>query len=98
MLTAISANNRAKELMPAVIHVDGTFRPQVVSPKQEKYYQLLDAVKKRCGIPALLNTSCNIAGEPIVCTPTDAIRTFVSSELDALVLESVIIQKNDMFG
>ncbi len=84
----------AKNLMPAVIHVDGTVRPQTVTPLiNERYWQLLRSVYAKTGLPGLLNTSFNLADEPIVCSPKDALRSFFSSELDMLIIGSLVISK-----
>jgi carbamoyltransferase len=58
-----------------------------------RLHALLEAYGARSGLPILLNTSFNLAGEPIVCTPLDALRTFWSSGIDVLVLEDVVIRK-----
>lgn len=83
-----------QKLIPAVVHADGTGRLQTVDKSlNQTYHQLISAFKKKTGIPILLNTSFNIQGEPIVCTPSDAIKTFFTSGLDILVLENCIITK-----
>ncbi|MEY4505158.1 MAG: hypothetical protein RL154_1455 [Pseudomonadota bacterium] len=81
----------------AVVHADGTGRLQSVSKENNpKFYSLILAFSQKTGVPILLNTSFNIAGEPIVYSPTDAIKTFFSSGLDALVLENFLIMKEDI--
>jgi carbamoyltransferase len=81
-------------LIPAVVHVDGSGRLQTVTKKQNAlYYELIQEFKKITGIPVVLNTSFNLKGEPIVCSPTDALRTFFSSGLDALVLGPFLLEK-----
>ena len=86
-----------KEKIPAVVHTDGTGRLQTVSEKgNPRYYQLISEFEKITGIPIVLNTSFNLNGEPIVCAPKDAIRTFFSCGLDALILEDFIITKNEL--
>jgi carbamoyltransferase len=73
--------------IPAVVHVDGTARPQTVSNRTNpRYWRLIREFEALTGVPALLNTSFNVQ-EPIVCTPTDAVRTFSRATFDALVLE-----------
>lgn len=82
-------------IIPAVTHEDGTGRLQTVSKKQNKlYYNLIEEFRKLTGIPLVLNTSFNLKGEPIVCSPQDALRTFYSSGLDALIIGSYLIEKN----
>jgi carbamoyltransferase len=83
-----------RDAIPAVTHVDGTGRIQTVTKAQNKlYWELISEVERLTGIPIVLNTSFNLKGEPIVCEPTDAIRTFFSSGLDALVIGSCILEK-----
>jgi carbamoyltransferase len=80
--------------IPAVRHVDGTARVQTVRRDQnESYYDLLQAFKRRTGVPVLVNTSFNTRGEPLVCTPRDAVESFWTSPLDALVIGSFIVEK-----
>jgi carbamoyltransferase len=82
-------------MIPAVRHVDGTARIQTINKAQhEKYYDLLQAFKKRTGVPVLVNTSFNTLGKPIVCTPRDALECFWSSPFDALVIGSYLVEKN----
>lgn len=80
--------------IPAVTHTDGTARIQTINKLQhEKYYDLLTAFKKLTGVPVLINTSFNTRGEPIVCTPRDAIECFWTSPCDALVIENFLLEK-----
>jgi carbamoyltransferase len=80
--------------IPAVRHVDGTARIQTVNRGQHPaYYDLLQEFKKRTGVPVLVNTSFNTRGEPIVCTPRDAIECFWTSPFDALVINSFLLEK-----
>lgn len=84
--------------VPAVVHRDGTGRLQSVCREYEPLlYELLSVFEKRTGIPALLNTSFNLNGEPIVQSPQDALRTFVSSGMDALLLGRLLIEKSTLF-
>lgn len=80
--------------IPAVTHVDGTARIQTVNKTDNPlYHQLITAFYKLTGCPAILNTSFNVMGEPIVCTPQDAINTFKKSGLDYLVIGHFIVKK-----
>ncbi len=80
--------------IPAVRHTDGTARIQTVNRSQNaRYYDLLAAFHKRTGVPVLVNTSFNTRGEPIVCTPRDAVECFWTSPLDALVIGSFLLEK-----
>ena len=78
----------------AVTHVDGSARVQVVREKDNpKFYKLLKAFELVSGLPMLINTSFNVRGEPIVCTPEDALYCFFASNIDILVLECFILEK-----
>lgn len=81
-------------LIPAVTHVDNSARIQTVTKASNtRLYRLLKAFENYSGIPILLNTSFNVMGEPIVCTPIDAIRTFKESGIDILVINNYIVKK-----
>jgi carbamoyltransferase len=83
-----------KSVIPAVTHVDGSARPQTVyKDVNPRYYELIKHFKKLTGVPVVMNTSFNLRGEPIVCSPTEAIRTFMSSGMDALVVGSYLLEK-----
>ena len=80
---------------PAVVHMDGSVRVQLVYREVlPLYYKLLRAFEHLTGVPILLNTSFNVKGEPIVCTIADALRTFFSSGLDLLAVGSFLVRKN----
>ena len=81
--------------IPAVRHVDGTARIQTINREQNpRYYDVLKAFQRRTGVPVLVNTSFNTRGEPIVCTPRDAVECFWTSPLDALVIGSFVLEKS----
>ncbi len=85
MTFAVTASDYAKQTVPAVVHVDGTMRPQVVSPDfNEWFYEVLKEFKKRTGIGVLLNTSFNRHGLPIVGFPADALEHLVNGWVDGL--------------
>lgn len=80
--------------IPAVRHVDGTARIQTINRQQHSlYYELIKAFQVRTGVPVLVNTSFNTRGEPIVCTPRDAVECFWTSPLDALVIGPFVLEK-----
>ncbi|HEV8132253.1 MAG TPA: carbamoyltransferase C-terminal domain-containing protein [Acidobacteriota bacterium] len=84
----------AQKNCEAVVHVDGTARPQVVrSEDNPGYHRILMAYKTLSGLPLVVNTSFNIHEEPIVCTPDDAIRSYLLGCVDALVLENIVVSK-----
>ena len=89
--------NIPRSTIPAVTHVDNSARIQTVdSGRNPRLASLLTAFFHRTGCPILVNTSFNVRGEPIVCTPEDAYRCFLATEMDALVLEDVIVLKQDV--
>jgi len=80
--------------IPAARHADGTARIQTVNRSQHPlYYDLIKAFAQRTGVPVLINTSFNTRGEPIVCAPRDAVESFWTSPLDALVIGSFLLEK-----
>jgi len=93
ILTAqVKADKRS--VIPAVTHVDGSARPQSVERDVNPlYWKLICEFGSLTGVPVVMNTSFNLRGEPIVCTPTDAIRTFFSSGMDALSIGSFLVEK-----
>ena len=91
MITVIHVAEEYKDKIPAVVHVDGTARPQMVNKETNpRYWNLIEEFRKLTGIPMLLNTSFNVQ-EPIVCTPKDAVRTFNNANFDALVMENNLV-------
>jgi carbamoyltransferase len=94
MLFTFNVRSERAASIPAVRHVDGTARVQTVRREQHPlYYDLLQAFKTKTGVPVLVNTSFNTRGEPIVCTPRDAIESFWTSPLDALAIGPFIVEK-----
>ncbi len=88
--------NVVRSEIPAVTHVDYSARVQTVHPETNpRFYGLLDEFEKLTGCPVLVNTSFNVRGEPIVCTPEDAYRCFMRTEMDILVMENVILFKEE---
>ena len=88
---------RSPLALPAITHVDGSARPQTVRADTNPcFYALLRAFERRTGCPILLNTSFNLRGEPIVCSPVDALVCFVRSDLDCLVLEDLVLDRRDL--
>jgi carbamoyltransferase len=94
MIVTAQVRPEKRSLIPAVTHVDGSARPQTVEKEVNPlYWRLIDEFGKGTGVPVILNTSFNLRGEAIVHTPTDAIRTFFSSGMDALVMGSYLVEK-----
>jgi carbamoyltransferase len=80
--------------IPAVTHVDYSARVQTVHRETNpRFHALLEAFKERSGCPVLVNTSFNVRGEPIVCTPEDAFRCFMGSDIETLVVGNCILDK-----
>jgi carbamoyltransferase len=95
-LWGIEKLNVPRSDIPAVTHVDYSARIQTVDrATAPEYWAILDAFHRLTGCPVLVNTSFNVRGEPIVCTPEDAYRCFMRTEMDALVLEDCILEKAD---
>jgi predicted NodU family carbamoyl transferase len=94
MLAAYQVRGRAQPMIPSCVHVDGSARPQIVRQSPNPiYWQIIDAFRRLTGVPAVVNTSFNLAGEPIVHTMADAISTFVRSAADTLVVGPFILEK-----
>ena len=82
--------------IPAVTHVDGSARVQTVHEETNpRYHALLKAFKAKTGCPVIVNTSFNVRGEPIVCTPADAFRCFMGTDLDCLAIGNCLLRKED---
>lgn len=94
MTVCYNCTEEMKTRCPAVVHVDGTARPQYISRRQNPfYYDILKKYKDRTGLSSVVNTSFNMHEEPIVCTAEDALKAFVASNLDALVLGNRLLRK-----
>jgi carbamoyltransferase len=93
MITVFPVLPERQAEIPAVVHADGTARPQLVERQvNPRYHALISAFEKETGIPVLLNTSFNVQ-EPIVCSPEEAVRTFLATEVDFLVMENLLIPR-----
>ena len=88
--------NVRRSTVPAVTHVDYSARIQTVDEvRNPRFYRLLKAFQERTGCPMLANTSFNVRGEPIVCTPLDALHCFQATDMDALVLGDFLVRKQE---
>jgi carbamoyltransferase len=95
-LFGIEKLNVPRSSIPAVTHVDYSARIQTVhEDTNPRFHALLGAFEERTGCAVLVNTSFNVRGEPIVCTPTDAFRCFMRTEMDYLVIEDLVLAKKD---
>lgn len=94
MLLATTVKEEYRSLIPSVTHVDGTARIQAVKKESEPFiHQLLKEFEAIKGVPVILNTSFNVAGEPIVETPLDAIQTFLKTNIDILIIGNYLVRK-----
>ena len=94
MTVAVKARPARAAEIPAVVHVNGTSRVHVVRREvNTRYWELLTRLGELTGIPVVLNTSFNIKGEPIVCTPEDAVRCFLGTGIDHLAIEGYLVSK-----
>lgn len=95
MLMVYPFREKKKHDVPATVHVDGTGRLQVITRTDNPlYFDLIDSYRKKTGVPIIINTSFNVRGEPIVCTPNDAIRCFLKTGIDYLVIGSYLVNKS----
>jgi carbamoyltransferase len=95
-LFGIDKLNVSRSEIPAVTHVDYSARIQTVHANTNPlFHRLLTRFKALTGCPILVNTSFNVRGEPIVCTPQDAYRCFMRTEMDVLFLENMVLYKEE---
>jgi carbamoyltransferase len=96
MLKVYEVRERYRDVLPSITHVDHTVRIQTVGQEENpEMRRLLEAFKREKGVGALINTSFNVKGEPIVCSPHDAVDTFVRSDIDYLILGNYIVARPD---
>jgi carbamoyltransferase len=94
MTFAFDVAEHWKQKIPEVVHEDGTARPQVVSKQSNpRYYELIQNLNELRGVPAVLNTSLNRRGEPMICSPVDALNMFFGSDLQYLIMENILVKK-----
>jgi carbamoyltransferase len=95
-LWGIEKLNVVRSEIPAVTHVDYSARIQTVRKEVNPlYWEIIEAFRQKTGCPVIVNTSFNVRGEPIVCSPEDSYRCFMRTEMDALVLENIIVDKQE---
>ena len=96
MLMVYPVRKEWRHIIPSVTHVDGSGRLQTVRPEQNpRYYHAIKEFGKLSGVPILINTSFNIRGEPIVCSPFDAYKCMMGTEIDYLVMDTFLIKRED---
>lgn len=95
MTISVDCTEWMKKTSPAVVHIDGTARPQIINEEDNPaYYEILRRYHKLTRIPSLINTSFNMHEEPIVNNPSDAIRAFKAAELDYLIMDNYLVERN----
>ena len=95
-LTGIDRLKLRRSVVPAITHVDFSARVQTVDPHRHRRFAcLLRTFEQKTGCPAIINTSFNVRGEPIVCRPEEAHRCFMATNMDALVLERFVLLKGE---
>ncbi|MEE4311951.1 MAG: carbamoyltransferase C-terminal domain-containing protein [candidate division KSB1 bacterium] len=96
MTITFDCTDYMKKASPATVHVDGTARPQLISKEQNPgYFRILEEYFKLTGIPSIINTSFNMHEEPIVCSPRDAVRSFMQGHLDYLAMGRFLVNLNE---
>ncbi len=96
MLLALDVVREKADIVPAIVHVDGTARVQTVDRTSNPVYRkLIEEFKKLTGVPLVLNTSFNLKGEPVVSSPEDAIKSFLATRIDVLAIGNYIVEKKD---
>lgn len=94
MLFAVPVRADKRDVVPAIVHLDGSTRPQSVhEATHPRYHAMISAFHRRTGVPLIVNTSFNRRGEPIVCTPKDALESFRELDVDALAIGSFLVEK-----
>ena len=95
MLMVYPFTEKGKRDVPATVHVDGSGRLQMIERADNPlYYDLIEAYRKKTGIPIIINPSFNVRGEPIVCTPADAVNCFLKTDIDYLVIGPFVVKKS----
>ena len=93
-LFGIDKLNVSRSSVPAITHVDYSARIQTVhKDTNPRFHSLISSFKKKTGCPLLVNTSFNVRGEPLVCTPTDAFKCFMGTEIEILVIGNFLLKK-----
>jgi len=97
MLGVFPVKKSMRKIIPAVTHVDGSGRVQIIAHKQNaRYYDIIKKFGKKTGVYVLMNTSFNLKGEPVVNSPENAFNTFKKSGIDIMALENYIVLKEDI--
>ncbi|MAG22319.1 MAG: carbamoyltransferase [Candidatus Diapherotrites archaeon] len=97
MSFAVRVKEEKKDKIPAVVHINNLARIHTINKKQNrKYYELISEFEKITGVPLVLNTSLNVKGEPIVCTPKDAINCFRKTEIDYLIMKNFMVSRGSL--
>jgi carbamoyltransferase len=95
-LKGLGLLNARRSEVPAITHVDYSARVQTVDRERHgRYYKLIKRFEEKTGCPVIINTSFNVRGEPIVCSPEDAYHCFMGTDMDLLVMEDFVLRKED---
>jgi carbamoyltransferase len=95
-LRGLEALHQIRSEVPAITHVDYSARVQTVDEERHgRYYRLMKRFREKTGCPVIINTSFNVRGEPIVCSPRDAYQCFMATNMDVLVIENFVLLKED---
>jgi carbamoyltransferase len=96
MLLVTQVRPAYRNQLPAITHIDGSARLQTVAKEEHpRFWTLLNEFGKVSGMPVVLNTSFNVRGQPIVCTPTEAVETFLFANLDVLVMGNYLVERKN---
>jgi len=94
--TGLDKLKQERSVLPAITHVDCSARVQTVDPERfPRFYGILKRFKERTGCGVMINTSFNVRGEPIVCSPEHAYRCFMATNMDVLVVEGFVLRKEE---
>jgi carbamoyltransferase len=94
MIVVYDVHPEKRDVVPSITHVDGTGRVQTVNRAvNPPYWRLIKAFEDLTGVGLVLNTSFNVRGEPIVCTPTDAVECFLGTGIDQLIIGNYLVEK-----
>ncbi len=97
MLLVAPVRQEKRALLPSITHADGSARIQTVTREENRlFYDLIDRFEAVTGVPVIINTSFNVRGEPMVCTPEEALRCFLRTDMDYLVMENLVLSKSAM--
>ena len=99
MLLSFQSREERRDAIPSVVHVDGSARVQTVDGEANPLFRrLIESFERETGVPVVLNTSFNRRGEPVVCSPADAVRSYLAEEMDGLALGPFFTRRSEISG